>query len=256
MARARRAKPRRSRALIALVVVALLAGGVVAALRFWPGSLVAIGPTPAPVAESTPSDAGPSSASTASSAAPSPSASATPTATASPASTEAVRAMESCRERVQAADEVLKQARTGIGHWEAHVGAERAAAKREISTEKRQAIFKATRLQGPDDQRRYADAQRAYDKVRDASCGKAKGADAEVTATLATCRERAVAQGRLMAAAAKPMGDWKSHLAAMQRSREIHVDNAQQVWLEAYKAAPPNINAYEKALSKFDAPRC
>ena len=52
------------------------------------------------------------------------------------------------------------------------------------------------------------------------------------------------------------MGDWKSHLADMQRSREVHVDNAQQVWLEAYRAAPPNINAYEKALRRFDPPRC
>ena len=122
--------------------------------------------------------------------------------------------------------------------------------------EKRQAIFKATRLQGPADQKRYAEAQRAYEEVRDASCGKVKGADAKVADTLATCRERADAQGPLMAAAAKPMGDWKSHLADMQRSRQVHVDNAQQVWLEAYKAAPPNINAYEQALRTYDPPRC
>ena len=164
--------------------------------------------------------------------------------------------MESCQQRVRAADDVLEEARTGIAHWESHVSAERDAAANKISVAKRQAIFKATRLKGPTDQKRYADAQRAYDRVRDASCGKAKGADAEVTATLATCRERAKAQEPLMAAAAKPMGDWKSHLADMQRSRRVHVNNAQKVWLQAYKAAPPNINAYEKALRNFDPPRC
>jgi hypothetical protein len=254
MARARRAKPRRSRPLIALIVVALLAGGVVAALRFWPGSLVAISPTSG--TSTTPSQAAPSTPATTSSPSHTPSPSPTASARATPASAEAVRTLKACQERVRAADDVLERARTGIAHWEAHVGAERAAAEGDISVERRQAIFKATRLQGPGDQKRYAEAQRAYDRVRDASCGKAKGADAEVAATLRKCQDRAKAQGPLMAAAAKPMGDWKSHLADMQRSRQVHVDNAQQVWIEAYKAAPPDINAYEKALRGFDAPRC
>jgi hypothetical protein len=255
MARARRAKPRRSRALIGLVVVALLAVGIVAALRFWPSSLTAVGPTASPAAASSPSAAVPSTPTSASpSATPTPSASAKPSAT--PASTEAVRAMEACQKRVRAADRVLDEARTGIDHWEAHVDAERRADRGDISVDARQAIFKATRLKGPADQKRYADAQRDYQRTRDAFCGKAKGADAKVAAALSTCRERAVAQGPLMRAAAAAMGDWKSHLAAMQRSREIHVDNAQAIWLAAYRAAPKNINAYEKARRDFDAPRC
>jgi hypothetical protein len=249
MARARRAKPRRSRALIGLLVVALLAGGVVAALRFWPGTLTAIGPSPAPAAVTPPPVAPPS-------AAPAPTASAEPTPSARPASEQAVRAMESCRERVRAADEVLEQARTGISHWEAHVAAERDAQRGAITVERRQAIFKETRLKGPADQKRYADAQRAYDRTRNASCGKTEGADAKVTATLATCQERATAQTPMLKAAAAAMGDWKSHLAAMQRSREIHVDNAQKIWLDAYRAAPKNLNGYQKALRDFDAPRC
>jgi hypothetical protein len=157
---------------------------------------------------------------------------------------------------VRAADEVLEQAKTGISHWKAHVAAERDAAKGDISGERRQEIFKDTRLKGPADQKRYAAALRDYDRVRDASCGKAKGADDEVAATLASCRKRATAQGPVLAAAGDAMGDWKSHLADMQRSREVHVDNAQQVWIRAYRAAPTNINAYEKALDDFDAPRC
>jgi pyruvate/2-oxoglutarate dehydrogenase complex dihydrolipoamide acyltransferase (E2) component len=242
---------------MALIVVALLAGGVVAALRFWPGSLTAIGPTGSPAAVSTPTAAAPSPPSTTTttpSAEPTPTASAKPTAR--PASAEAVRAMEACQKRVRAADEVLDEAKTGIGHWEAHVDAERRAARGDISVDDRQAIFKETRVKGPADQKRYADAQRDYERVRDAFCGKAQGADAKVAAKLSTCRERAIAQGPLMRAAAAAMGDWKSHLADMQRSREIHVDNAQAIWIEAYRAAPKNINAYEKALRDFDAPRC
>lgn len=254
MARARRAKPRRSRALVGLIVVAVLAGGAVAALRFWPESLTAIG-SPPPTAGTRTSSAASSAEPTAApptSATPSPSAKATKT----PATAGAVQAMESCRKRVQAADAVLERAQTGISHWQAHVAAERDAAAGRISDEDQQAIFKATRLKGGGDQNRYAAAQRAYDRVRDASCGKAEGADAEVADTLATCRKRALAQGPMMTAAARAMGDWTSHLAAMQRSREIHVENAQQIWIDAYRAAPRNISAYETARRAFDPPRC
>jgi hypothetical protein len=52
------------------------------------------------------------------------------------------------------------------------------------------------------------------------------------------------------------MGDWKQHLADMQRSAVEHNNDAQEIWIEAYKAAPPNINAYNKAVREFKAPKC
>ena len=260
MARARRAKPRRSRALIGLVVVALLAGGVLAALRFWPGSLVAISPTPTPEASTTLSAAGALSPATTPSPSETPSATAEPSATAStsaaPASAKAERALESCRTRVQAADEVLKQAKTGIAHWETHIDAQRRWEDGDISLEERQAQFKASRLKGPADQKRYSDALRAYDDHRDADCGEVEDADGEIAATLDRCSERSKAQTPVMSAAAKAMGDWKQHLADMQRAKEVHVANAQEVWLAMYRKAPTNINAYNKALRNFDAPPC
>ena len=259
MARARRAKPRVPRALIGLIVVALLVGGVIAALRFWPGSLAAIGPAASPAAGSTPSAAPSSTAATTTDtppATPTSSAPAKPSATATPPKAQVVAVLEACQKRVRAADQVLEVARTGIGHWKAHVAAERDAASNKISVKKRQQIFKETRLKGPGDQRRYAEAQRAHESARAASCGEIKGAEAKVAATLSRCRERADAQGPLLRAAAAAMGDWRRHLADMKRSREIHVEDAQRVWLAAYRAAPKNINAYDKALRKFDAPRC
>jgi hypothetical protein len=152
---------------------------------------------------------------------------------------------------------VLEQARTGVRHWEAHVDAEREAAEGTIAIAKRQQVFKETRLKGPGDQKRYADALRAYDEVKKASCGKSKGADAKTAATLATCQKRAKAQAPVMRAAAAAMGDWKQHLADMQRSSKVHVENAQEIWIEAYRAAPPNINAFDKAVRELNkAPEC
>ena len=263
MARARRAKPRRSRIvlLLILVVAALLAGGSVALLLFWPGSLTAIMPTqtsPSTVTESSSTPTQPPtptpSATPARSATPSPSAKPKPKTTA--ASSAALKALDACRNRVQAADEVLKQARTGVLHWSAHVDAERRAAEGDITPADRQRIFKETRLQGPGDQKRYAAALRAYGDAKDATCGKTKGADAKVAVALAKCGRRSSAQATVMAAAAPAMGDWKQHLADMQRTRELHNADAQQVWIEAYKAAPPNINAYVKAVRNFKAPTC
>ena len=256
MARARRARPRRPRARdFVIILVAVLVVGAVAALLLWPGSLTA----------TIRRDTAPSAA-TESSPAPSPDTTATPSATASQsaspkspaaaASRAAVEAMNRCRDRVEAADEVLRRARPGVRHWAAHVDAERRAAEGDITIAERERIFEETRLQGPGDQKRYAEAIRAYDEVKDARCGTVKGADAKTAATLVRCQHRAIAQGRVMRTAAAAMDDWKQHLADMQRSAVEHNSDALQVWIEAYKAAPPNINAYNKAAREFDAPKC
>jgi hypothetical protein len=156
---------------------------------------------------------------------------------------------------VRAADAVLKQAETGIVHWEGHVDAQRQWDKGAITLEERQKRFAATRVLGPADQKRYAEALRTLERT-EGPCGKVKGAGAEAASDLASCEKRSKAQRPVMSSAAGAMGDWKQHLADMQRSRETHVSNAQQVWLALYRRAPVNINAYEKALRDFDAPRC
>ena len=163
--------------------------------------------------------------------------------------------MTACQRKVDAADKVLSAARTGVLHWATHVQAETDADAGKISTSLMQARFAKTRVAGPGDQSRYAKARSEYQKL-DGSCAKVKGASASVAGKLADCRERADAQKPVLAAAANGMADWKNHLAAMQRSREGHVRNAQGVWLEAWRAAPPHINAYKKAYANFRAPKC
>jgi hypothetical protein len=230
-------------------------GGAVAVLLFWPGSLTATirkDTTPSAASDSSP--------------APGPDVTATPPATASqsarpkpaatPANRAAVEDMDACRDRVRAADEVLRRARPGVRHWANHVDAERRAAKGDITIAERQRIFKETRRQGPGDQKRYADALRSFEKLSDASCARAEGADAQTAATLVRCQQRATAQAPVLRTAAAAMDDWKQHLADMQRSAVKHNSDAQEIWIEAYKAAPPNINAYNKAVRDFKAPKC
>ena len=50
----------------------------------------------------------------------------------------------------------------------------------------------------------------------------------------------------MLTTGAAGMRDWASHLAAMQRDKNEHVANAQAIWVKAYRAAPTNINAFNR----------
>ena len=138
MVQARRAKARPARVIIPLAVAAaLLVGGLLAAWKFWPDATTA-GPQAASsttAAESQPPSIAESSPS--------------PSATADPASAASQKALQACQAKVRAADEVIKQGKTGVEHWAGHIQAQRDGDAGKISTEEMKARFKATRLKGP-----------------------------------------------------------------------------------------------------------
>lgn len=253
---ARRAKVRPARIVVSLVAAAaLLTGGIFAASRIGSESTAS---SKAPVASPV--------------AATSPSAVVTPTKVTSPPATKktsapspdkspasvnsaAANALKACQKRVQAADEVLAAAKTGVSHWAKHVQAQADRDDNKISAGQMKNMFAMTRVAGPDDQRRYSSALADYDKAK-GSCGQVKGAAPAVSIQLDQCQARSKAQQPVMKAGANGMADWKSHLADMKRSASEYVPNAKQVWLDAAAAAPPNINAYKKAADSFDAPSC
>jgi hypothetical protein len=247
VAQARRAKAQPTRNIILLAVVAaLLVGGSFAAVKFWPNATTA-----GPQAESSTTSAESQVPSTAVS-------SPSPSVTTDPASTAEQQALEACQAKVQAADEVIEQGKTGIGHWAGHIQAQKDNLAGKKSTEEMKAQFKATRLKGPGDLKRYDDALLAY-KDQDGSCDTVDSAESAVAAALADCNKRSTAQKPLMAAAHAAMKDWKAHLTFMQRNK-VHragsPSKAQATWLRQYYAAPKNINAFNKATDKFDAPAC
>jgi len=259
VAKARRARVRPSRVVVPLLIAAvLLGGGIFAAVKYGSNATTA-GPDVTPTVAATEATATPSP-----SLSPSPSPStATPSSSSSTAAKPGVSTavqkaknkLRACEAGVDSADAVLAAAKAGVGHWAMHVQAQTDANARKISVDQMQTLFKKTRLAGPADERRYRDAVSAYEDAK-ASCSSVKGADRATAAALRSCQQRAEAQRPVLAAAANGMQDWKSHLAAMQRNREGHVANPEGVWLAAWRAAPPHINAYKKAAQDFDAPRC
>jgi hypothetical protein len=244
---ARRAKVRPVRLIIPLVVAAaLLAGGSFAAWKLWPDATTA-----GPQAESSTTAAESQAPSTAVS-------SPSPSESTSPASAAAQEALEACKAKVRAADEVIKQGTTGVEHWAGHVQAQRDGSAGKLSPEQMKARFKATRLKGPADLKRYDDARSAYQDL-EGSCEEVQESDSVVAAALADCDERSKAQKPLMTATNAAMKDWRAHLTFMQRNALHQAGTPSQAlatWLKQYTAAPKNINAFKKADKNFDAPKC
>jgi hypothetical protein len=180
-----------------------------------------------------------------------------PTADPSEQTRKVTNAMRSCSTRVEAADAVIEAADTGVGHWSEHVAAQTKADRGKITITMLNKVFAKTRGAGPEDQKRYAKAREGY-RAADGSCKPVATASKDGAAALASCQKRFKAQERVMRAAEPAMADWKNHLEQMKHSKEHPGPDAQKIWLKAWRAAPPNINAFTAAMKGFEggAPRC
>ena len=150
---------------------------------------------------------------------------------------------------------MLDAAKTGMDHWSEHVQAQTDANSGKITVGEMEDIFHRTMKAGDEDEKRYDSAAKSYEK-EDGSCRKVAGASAKITRQLAGCAERGKAQEPVLAAAEDGMGDWVKHLGDMRRSDQGKIHNPQQKWLATWRAAPKNIDAYDKAADKFSAPDC
>ena len=245
-----------------MVIALLVGGGALAVQQGWSSA------DTAPSADSPPADTTMPSAGhsmsmpseTESAPAPSPSPDPSPSSIRSARSSRAGEAgaaqlLAYCQDQVRAVDRVLKAADVGIGHWAEHVQAQTDANAGRISARKMDAIFTRTRLDGPDDVAAYDQALDDLDPGSD-RCDEPKGLTGPVGNKIKDCADRDRAQLPVLAAARDGMDDWESHLAAMRRSRMGHVDDAQGVWVRAWRAAPKHISTHEAAVKEFDAPRC
>jgi hypothetical protein len=140
-------------------------------------------------------------------------------------------------------------------NWSDHVQAQTDANAGEITIGEMEDIFDRTMKAGDEDEKQYKAAVKSFEG-RDGTCNKVSGASARVTAQLARCAERRSAQEPVLRASGDGMEDWIEHLADMRRSAEGKLHDAQRRWLETWRAAPKNINAYNKAAEKFSAPDC
>lgn len=254
MVKARRAAKANTAKIVVPIVIglALLVAGGVAAWQLWPDGSTTSAQPQSSVTVTTPETSAPPTSAEPSA---TPTSTETTTASADPDASQAQAALESCQAKVEAGDAVIDEAKTGVGHWAKHVDSQRQADLGNYTVEEMKAQFKATRLLGPGDQKRYRDAVDEY-RSKDGSCEEVSEAPTEIAEALEKCAKRSSAQKPVMEAGKDAMADWASHLADMQRSKAGHFNNPQKVWLRAYRAAPENINAFDRASDRYNPPEC
>jgi hypothetical protein len=167
----------------------------------------------------------------------------------------AAAVLRDCRARVEAGDKVLTVAKQGMRSWSEHIQAQTDANAGKITLQKMDDIFEQTRKTGEEVARRYTAAVDAYQGEK-GSCHAQSEGSADVRQQMARCAQREAAQQPVLNAAERGMSDWIRHLGEMRRSKQGKIHNPQKKWLETWRAAPKNINAYHKAATKYAAPDC
>ena len=178
-----------------------------------------------------------------------------PTPTSSAQEKSAETALKACRTNVAAADKVLAVGKDGMRHWSVHIQAQTDANAGRITTAELDAIFDRTMKAGDHDETRWADAIHAHQETS-GSCQAVPGAPKIVADQLTRCAERRRAQEPVLTAANDGIADWTKHLGEMRRSEKGQIHNPEQKWLQTWRAAPRNINAYKQAADRFSAPDC
>jgi hypothetical protein len=163
--------------------------------------------------------------------------------------------LKACRAKVEAGDKVLATAKKGMQNWSDHVQAQTDANAGEITVREMEDVFDRTMKAGDEDEKQYEAAVKSFEG-RDGTCREVSGASAQVARQLARCAERQQAQEPVLRAAEDGMQDWIQHLGEMRRSAQGKIHNPAQRWLETWRAAPKNIDAYKKAVDKYSAPNC
>jgi hypothetical protein len=163
--------------------------------------------------------------------------------------------LRTCRAKVEAGDKVLATAKKGMQNWSNHVQAQTDANAGEITTGEMDDIFERTMKAGDEDEKQYEAAVKSFEG-RKGTCREVRGASAQVARQLARCADRQRAQEPVLRAAEDGMQDWIAHIGDMRRSAQGKLHDPAQKWLETWRAAPKNIDAYNEAVDKYSAPDC
>lgn len=165
-----------------------------------------------------------------------------------------------CREAIAAAEAVVDAARTGVGHWAAHVQARTDLRAGKITEDEMRATWKATRLAGPGDVASVDVATSAYEPQADVCAHvEQSSVPAGLSVAMGRCLERNEAAEAAVETGRAAMADWSAHLEAMAQFADGDFDaaHAQHLWETAWAKAPVNIDAFRAADQALQsAPAC
>jgi hypothetical protein len=167
--------------------------------------------------------------------------------------------ISTCADRLAAGEDYVETAGVGIGHWGEHVQARTDMLNGTVGEEEMRAIWKRTRLSGPDDVAQATAALQAYQALP--GCEELTTLDApdDIAEQATACLERETALTAAVDAATAGLQDWANHLNAMaaHADGEMTAAAAQDLWVASWEAAPTNIGAYDDARAQLAAaPAC
>ena len=154
-----------------------------------------------------------------------------------------------CSAQLAGADQVVGAARQGIDNLDKHVGAHQAWVEGRYSEEQKGAVYKATRLAGPGDVKRFTAAQSSYAEVETGACA-AQGGD---------CIEREAALKASLEAGQSGMSVWEEHLTNMAdfAAGKFDSERAQALWDQTRAEVPAVMSSWNKAEQALRrAPSC
>lgn len=168
------------------------------------------------------------------------------------------QALVRCADSVAAAQGVADAAATSAEHWKTHYTAQLKIDSGEYTFERAGKDWAATKKLGPEDIKRFAAAQKAYDKVA-GGCDDldADTLEGEYADQATACIDRASALSNVVSTGAKVNKDWDDHIEQMKVKADTPADEYYTWWIQVVKDAPKGMKPYEQAVKTLgDAPAC
>lgn len=182
-----------------------------------------------------------------------------PTRTSKPSKAGTIKpaALRACAKEVVLAEKVVEAAREGVGNWRVHVQARTDMLDGRMSRARMNDIWDRTKLAGPADQRRFEKALGSYQEK--ATCEQLSAPRGKQEKRVAACVDRFERATEAVDAAEAAMADWRSHLGHMAAyaAGDLSRDEAQSMWVRAWRRAPVHIRNYDKSRTALaDARPC
>jgi hypothetical protein len=251
MSRAKRAVGRRKKLLVPAIGIsgaAVVAGVAMAAQLRTDNDQ---GASPVPTTSAVRTQQTPSAAPTTSAGQTQQTPSAAPTTKSTSAAQAAAEVVRACTAEMRSTEAMVGAVRVAATHWREHVQAQTDLTAGKNTTATTTAIWKRTRLAGPGDITRVSLATANLKKQ--AGCARLRGPAATSCSQRKAAMEVAITTGR---AAAQ---DWSNHLSMMaaHASGNFGSIHAQQLWIDQWRAAPKNLDAFARAAAALSkAPAC
>lgn len=156
-----------------------------------------------------------------------------------------------CRTESKAAT-TLATSLVGVADdWRVHTTALTDYEAGKITLDKAKEDWAKSKMAGPGHLKSYDDAVASYDKAKGACAKAADGGELDATAAK-NCTERADAATTLAKDGKAVAEQWQKHVDNMKHKQHIDAVKYDKEWRDQVTAAPPKLQAYDKAAAAFD----